>query len=766
MARQNIGVGSNKNDGTGDELRAAMQKINANFIELYDRTGTDSATSVSIKQNCILTTGDLVLSTNQAGSVVIMAPLKVEGNLTTTANIGVNTLTPEYDVDIIGNLRVANNTILGTSTSTDSITIQAGFINSLVPKVDNSYDLGFNSLQFRNLYIGTTAFMASAYTPNIITTGGEINGTNIGSSVPANGRFSNLEAIDRLGVGGLILRNQSLESDQIDTDINIVALGAGKVNIPTKLIVGTGRTPMVNPILQTTGNADNFTQIGVQNKSNGKFACSDIVVFTDEGSDFYDFVDMGQNNSGWDGSLQYVYFDLGDSSDTWELNDYVYQLDPADGSSILARGKIDEIVTNPLNAAEIRVRVCQIFEGTSGLFDQGSTAGLVFNETKLNSATPKDHLVETITSTGALFYNLGTYTLNSSTARGAFAPTIILANDSCEVKVNGVKQTPGTDYTIQFNKIKFLTIPAVGATITIRQYPDANYPFTIGQSGDSYLYNNGKKFTIGTMTGEDVLFHVNGIRYTSEAGRIKGETKNWIFGSGVTSKDGFVDTGEKVQIHGNVKINGSFIASGDASITGNLSVLGSTTFVSSQDLIVEDSVINLHTQANLAPLTSNDGRDIGTVLHYYDTADKQAFLGLDNTTKYLKYLVDASDTSGVYTGSYGTFEASTFISTATGVAPFVVNSTVKVANLSVETANIANLAYNSQSVTDNAQPNITSLGTLVEFKLQSRVITDPTGSPGDVVGMVAMDDTYLYRCINNYDGSTIIWRRVAFSLTW
>ncbi len=36
MAKQTIQVGSVANDGTGDKLRAAFTKVNANFDELYD----------------------------------------------------------------------------------------------------------------------------------------------------------------------------------------------------------------------------------------------------------------------------------------------------------------------------------------------------------------------------------------------------------------------------------------------------------------------------------------------------------------------------------------------------------------------------------------------------------------------------------------------------------------------------------------------------------------------------------------------------------
>lgn len=579
MARQNINIGTSLNDGTGDKLRDAVKKINDNLIELYTRTGGDASlteSNISFTGNTISVASNLNLTTNGAGNINVSSPLVVNSNsylgnlLINTSNL---TLLGNNRFLVNGNARVIGSTTLGNDVDLNVLTLNSKIAGPVIPTTHNTYDIGTPSVKWKDVYVGGTVSTGVLSTSNAQIIGGNINSTTIGDATPAEGRFSILRVVDDSFLGDLLIRNNQISNRVPDEDIEIRPDGTGNVYVSTKLIVGAGSTPMTNPVLQATGNADNFSQIGVQNTNPGKFACSDIVVFTDEGSDFFDFVDMGQNNSGWDGSLQYVYIDKGAAADSWVVGNTVYQVDPADGSSILARGQIDLKATNPLNAAEWRFRVCNIFEGTTGIFEQGSIAGVIYNETTSTSDTPKDHLLETITSDGSTTYNLGTHTLNSSTARAAFAPTVILANDSCVVKVNGTTQSPGIDYTIQFSKIKFLTVPASGATITIRQYPDANYPFTIGQSGDSYVYNNGKKFTIGTMTGDDVVFHANGVRYTAEAGRLKGDTKNWIFGSGVVDKDGFADTGEKIQVHGNLRVNGDIIVQ-DRTIASSIGIDG------------------------------------------------------------------------------------------------------------------------------------------------------------------------------------------------
>lgn len=54
--------------------------------------------------------------------------------------------------------------------------------------------------------------------------------------------------------------------------------------------------------------------------------------------------------------------------------------------------------------------------------------------------------------------------------------------------------------------------------------------------------------------------------------------------------------------------------------------------------------------------------------------------------------------------------------------------------------------------------------------LNSRVKTSPPitafGSIGDIVGNYAMDSAHFYICFQDFDGSSVIWGRVALDTSW
>jgi len=78
MARQGINIGSSANDGTGDPLRTAFDKINDNFVELY---GTDNDlntldANLDVNNNQIttgVTNGDITITPNGTGNIKLGA---------------------------------------------------------------------------------------------------------------------------------------------------------------------------------------------------------------------------------------------------------------------------------------------------------------------------------------------------------------------------------------------------------------------------------------------------------------------------------------------------------------------------------------------------------------------------------------------------------------------------------------------------------------------------------------------------------------------
>ena len=128
MAKQAIGIGSSANDGTGDPLRTAFDKINDNFNELYGATAEvndlveDASPQLGgpldVVTHSIVSTSnrDITLAPNGTGDVVISA-LRVNG---TTLDSSDSTAINVNDALVVdGTLNVSGaSTLTGVATFT------------------------------------------------------------------------------------------------------------------------------------------------------------------------------------------------------------------------------------------------------------------------------------------------------------------------------------------------------------------------------------------------------------------------------------------------------------------------------------------------------------------------------------------------------------------------------------------------------------------------------------------------------------------------
>lgn len=134
-------------------------------------------------------------------------------------------------------------------------------------------------------------------------------------------------------------------------------------------------------------------------------------------------------------------------------------------------------------------------------------------------------------------------------------------------------------------------------------------------------------------------------------------------------------------------------------ITGNLIVNGTTQYANVTTLNIKDPIIEMGGNPNGAPLSGDDGKDRGTLLHYFKDEALAAFMGWDNSNSEFVFGQQVSVTGDTVTVTQlGNIRADTFIGNIVGNSVFS------------ETAN---------TVVKNAQPNITSVGTLTGLTISS-----------------------------------------------
>jgi hypothetical protein len=251
-------------------------------------------------------------------------------------------------------------------------------------------------------------------------------------------------------------------------------------------------------------------------------------------------------------------------------------------------------------------------------------------------------------------------------------------------------------------------------------------------------YHSGNGSLLTGITGANVTGTVANATYATSAGSATtAGTLTTAAQPNITS----VGTLSSLAVTANANV-GNLYSSGqvngvDAIFTGNLTVQGNTTYVNVDTFRVEDPVIELGGGPNGASLSTNDGKDRGTLLHYYTTAPVDAFMGWDNSNAEFGFGSNVSLSGDVVTwNTYGNVRASYFLGNGSQLTGTIANANYSVysgiaysvsgANVSGTVANAtyadsagsatsATSATTAGTVTTAAQPNITSVGTLTGF---------------------------------------------------
>jgi len=245
MAQQTLNIGSNANDGTGDNLRAAMTKVNENFTEVYSAPGFNLDT-VSISGNeisAVRSNDDLVFKPAGTGAVQFPA-IKIDDNniVGTRSNEDINLLPSGTGSVVFGAIKIQ-----GTSFSSDdstTININDGLV------VDGTINVTGTSTLTGAADLGSTLAVPSGLTTLstlAVTSTTSLVGTTTIDNITFNdntiGTSSNADLnLTPGGTGSVIISDLTVDSNismtdnvisttQSNSDLVIAPAGTGQVVI-------------------------------------------------------------------------------------------------------------------------------------------------------------------------------------------------------------------------------------------------------------------------------------------------------------------------------------------------------------------------------------------------------------------------------------------------------------------------------------------------------------------------------------------------------
>ena len=159
-------------------------------------------------------------------------------------------LTTSSNVTVGGNLTVTGNAVINGNltfgdAATDTVAFGADVNSHFIPDIDNTYDLGSSTQEWRNLYIDGTANIDSLVADTADINGGTLDGVVIGGSSAAAGTFTTATAT----TGNIT----TLNSTTVDTtSLEVTNLKAKDGTSAGSIADTTGVVTIASSVLTTT----------------------------------------------------------------------------------------------------------------------------------------------------------------------------------------------------------------------------------------------------------------------------------------------------------------------------------------------------------------------------------------------------------------------------------------------------------------------------------------------------------------------------------
>ena len=203
MAQQTLNIGTTANDGTGDTLRVAMDKVNDNFNEIY---------ASPIISDFITITGNEIRA-NRSNDDLVLEP----------SGTGIVTA-PALTID--SNINITDNVIKTTVSNSDLVLSPSGTGSVIISKAD------INSGTIDNTVIGGTTAVAGTFTTLTANTSASIDGVVISDNTITSTTNADLQ-LTGAGTGTVSLEGLKFPTSDGSTGQFLKTDGAGQLGFAT-----------------------------------------------------------------------------------------------------------------------------------------------------------------------------------------------------------------------------------------------------------------------------------------------------------------------------------------------------------------------------------------------------------------------------------------------------------------------------------------------------------------------------------------------------
>ena len=701
--------------GLGDVSSTSTFYRPVGFQSNFTVTGTASLTNhllaagISTFTNIVRLTDTTGSSTPSTGALVVTGGVGFGSDLNIGRNLSIDgTTNVNGDININGSeANISSNIIsLGSSTTSDILAIGL-FDSDLLPKTSDNYNLGsidrrweavraLNGV-FENVDINNdlTSFGNILFGGNVVLTNGmDVTGVttfNSGFISSSTAYFQNVVIEGSLNLEGPSVGTISTATRSLSVDVESISTNSdfyiGFFDTPTN---GEGRTVYVDAGIKYNPSIDEVTLEGDLILNGGE-------IRTTESNSSFDFFLTNVISSRFCTTAQSLLF-----GNTVGVTTFRHPLVVFDGNiQISGTGSTSSIITGD-GYSNIILRSNQntefigdiiangdrfdVLNSTFYLADENVTTAFAFGETTLLYIGQSNAGITSIRSPITIFE--GDIRINGNDIKSSTNVTNITLVDDSNTIFSG---------DIQINSNNIL---ANDGNINIALDSNLNTTFSgsIKIGGDEIKASNGETnifLTGNTLTSIAGDLRIEGDNIQTGAGItcitlgsnfVTFEQDIKILGNDIRASDGAVNISLESNVY--TRLAGDLIVGGDeirASddvlaitliptsgsvgissnliVTNNLITKGPSTILRSNQLKIKDKLINIgliNDPGDINDLiepSSNESKDIGILLNYFDTQSRKASVYWDNSVSRIALASRVVESSEVLTvSSYGSIE--------------------------------------------------------------------------------------------------------------